>query len=389
MKVWTLTEADIDRIALGAGILGTGGGGNPYLGMLMTKAQLRAGRSINVIRPCDLAPDAHVLALGNIGAPTVSVEKMEQGDEGLRCLRAIEQYTGRKVDAVIADEIGGSNGLAPMITAAKLGLPVVDADGMGRAFPEVQMTTFFVHGQATQPAALADALGNIMLVTNATTPEMLEKLMRAGTVAMGCTAHMTTAPMDGQFVRNYGVPHTVSQSWELGDTVLAARAAKTDPVEALLARSGGTLLMRGKVTDIDRRIAAGFVRGSLTVTGLEAFSGRSAVIDIQNEYLIAREGDKVLAMVPDLICIVDSETGRPVTTEEQRYGLRISVIAIPASALLRSAIALKSLGPRAFGYDFDFVPLGAPTEAQPVAAYKETDLSDIRPPTPIHSGALS
>jgi DUF917 family protein len=389
MKTWTLTEADIDRIALGAGILGTGGGGNPYLGMLMTKAQLRAGRSINVIRPCDLAPGANVLALGNIGAPTVSVEKMEEGDEGVRCLRAIEQHIGRKIDAVIADEIGGSNGLAPMITAAKLGLPVVDADGMGRAFPEVQMTTFFIHGQATHPAALADASGNIMLVTSATTPEMLEKLMRTGTVAMGCTAHMTTAPMQGQFIRDYGVPHTVSQSWELGDTVLAARAAKTDPVKALLARSGGTLLMKGKVSDIGRRIAAGFVRGSLTITGLENDAGRSLVIDIQNEYLVAREGEKLLAMVPDLICIVDSETGRPITTEEQRYGLRVSVIAIPSPALLRSAIALRSVGPRAFGYDFDFVPLGAPTGAQPVAAYEETDPSGNHPLTPSHSGALS
>ncbi len=389
MKIWTLTETDIDRIALGAGILGTGGGGNPYLGMLMTKAQLKAGRAIKVIRPCDLAPDAHVLALGNIGAPTVSIEKMEEGDEGIRVLRAIEKHTGRKVDAVIADEIGGSNGLAPMITAAKLGLPVVDADGMGRAFPEVQMTTFFIHGQASQPAALADALGNIMLVTEATSPEMLEKLMRAGTVAMGCTAHMSTAPMDGAFIKSYGVPHSVSQAWELGDTVLAARAAKADPVGALLARSGGTLLMKGKVTDIGRHIAAGFVRGSLTVTGLEGFSGRSMTIGIQNEYLVAREGDDILAMVPDLICIVDTETGRPVTTEEQRYGLRVSVIAIPAPALLRSEIALKSVGPRAFGYDFDFVPLGAPTEAQPVAAYQETDTSGKRPLTPIHSGALS
>jgi DUF917 family protein len=370
MKYWTLTETDIDRIALGAGILGTGGGGNPYLGMLMVKAQLRDGKTVRLIRPCDLADDAFVLALGNIGAPTVGIEKMEEGDEGVRSLHALEQFTGRKVDAVIADEIGGSNGLAPMITAAKLGLPVIDADGMGRAFPEVQMTTFFIHGQASQPAVLADALGNVMIVTQATSPEMLEKLMRAGTVAMGCTAHMTTAPMSGDFIRRYGVPHTVSQAWTLGDTVINARAAKADPVEALIARAGGSLLMRGKVSDVGRRIAAGFVRGSLTLTGLEDFTGRQMVIDIQNEYLIATEGDRVLAMVPDLICIVDSETGRPITTEEQRYGLRVSVIAIPAPALLRSDIALRSVGPRAFGYDFDFVPhLGAPKDAQPVAAY--------------------
>jgi uncharacterized protein len=170
-------------------------------------------------------------------------------------------------------------------------------------------------------------------------------------------------------VRRYGVPHTVSQAWTLGDTVLAARAAKTDPVDALIARTGGSLLLRGKVSDVGRRIAAGFVRGSLTITGLETFSGRELRIDIQNEYLIATENGKVLAMVPDLICIVDSETGRPISTEEQRYGLRISVIAIPAPALLRSELALRSVGPRAFGYDFDFVPLGAPNDAPPVDAY--------------------
>ncbi len=253
MKYWTLTEADIDRIALGAGILGTGGGADRYLGMLMVKAQLREGMVVRVIRPCDLAPDAFMLALGNTGAPTVGIEKMEEGDEGVRSLHALEQYTGRKVDAVIADEIGGSNSLAPMITAVKLGLPVIDADGKGRAFPEVRMTTFFIHGQASQPAVLADALGNVMIVMQATSSEMLEKLMRAGTVAMGCTAPMTTAPMSGDFIRRYGVPHTVSQTWTLEDTVLDAHAAKTHPVEMPIARAGGTLLMRGKVSDVGRR----------------------------------------------------------------------------------------------------------------------------------------
>lgn len=371
MKVWDVTESDIDRIALGAGILGTGGGGNPYIGSLMAKAQLRAGRRIRVIRPVDLAPQAQVLSLGGIGAPTVGIEKMEAGDEGPRVLRAIEKASGCMIDAVIADEIGGSNGISPMTTAAKLDLPVVDADGMGRAFPEVQMTTFFIHGHASHPAALADSTGNLLVVTAATSPRMLEKLIRAATVAMGCTAHMAAAPMSGDFVRRFGVPHTISQAWRLGDTVLSARAAKADPVAAMLAQEGGALLMRGKVVDVSRKIEGGFVRGQLKLAGLEAFAGRSLEVDIQNEYLIAREGREVLAMVPDLICIVDTETGHPITTEQQRYGLRVSVVAIPAPALLRSELALASVGPRAFGYDHDFQPLGEPTEPQPVDAYAD------------------
>jgi uncharacterized protein len=386
MTYWTLTESDLDRIAIGVGILGTGGGGSPYQQMLMAKAMLRRGKRIRMIRPADLPPDAQIIGLGGIGAPTVGIEKMEEGGEGVRVLRAIEAHTGRKVDAVLGDEVGGGNGIYPMVTAAELDLPVVDADGMGRAFPEVQMTSFFVYGQASQPAALSDAEGNTLVITNAATPETLERIMRAATVAMGCTACMTTAPMTGDFVRRFGVVHTTSQAWTLGDAVLGARAAKQDPIAAVLREADGSLLMQGKVTDIERRISGGFVRGSLTVTGLDADAGRCIKVDIQNEYLVATEGDKRLVMVPDLICIVDAETGRPIGTEEQRYGLRVAVIAIPAPPLLRTPEALRVMGPRAFGYDFDFIPFGRSAEARAVAAYTRASGT---PSTPlIHSGEL-
>jgi DUF917 family protein len=348
--------------------------------MLIAKQMLREGRRIRMIRPRDLADDAQIIGLGGIGAPTVGIEKMEEGHEGVRVLKAIEAHTGCRVDAVLGDEVGGGNGIYPMITAARLDLPVVDADGMGRAFPEVQMTSFFAYGQATQPAALSDADGNTLIITRARTPEMLEKLMRTATVAMGCTACMTTAPMTGDFVRRYGIAHTTSQAWTLGDAVLRAREAKSDPIASILKQAGGTFLMKGKVTDISRRIAGGFVRGVLTVAGLDDDAGRTMTIDIQNEYLVATEGDRRLAMVPDLICIVDSETGRPIGTEEQRYGLRVAVLSLPAPAILRTEPALRLMGPRAFGYDFDFVPLGQSVEARPVAAYDT--------PQPVLTGAL-
>ena len=107
MTYWTLTESDIDRIAIGVGILGTGGGGSPYLQMLIAKQLLREGKRIRMIRPADLDPNAQIIGLGGIGAPTVSIEKMEEGFEGVRVLKAIEAHTGRKVDAVLGDEVGG------------------------------------------------------------------------------------------------------------------------------------------------------------------------------------------------------------------------------------------------------------------------------------------
>ena len=47
-------------------------------------------------------------------------------------------------------------------------------------------------------------------------------------------------------------------------------------------------------------------------------------------------------------------TGVPVTTEQVRYGLRVSVVILPANPLLKTPQALKVVGPRAFGFDVDY-----------------------------------
>ena len=52
----------------------------------------------------------------------------------------------QRVAALMAAEIGGGNGLLPITWAARLGLPLVDADGMGRAFPEVPQVTMHLAG---------------------------------------------------------------------------------------------------------------------------------------------------------------------------------------------------------------------------------------------------
>ena len=124
------------------------------------------------------------------------------------------------------------------------------------------------------------------------------------------------------------------------------------------------MLFTGKIVDVERRMAAGFARGAVRLDGLGDWRGRGLTIDFQNENLIARQtGDdgaveQILAVVPDLICIVNSETAAPVTTEVLRYGLRVTVLGIPAPPLLRTPAALAVVGPGAFGYPVTYVPLG-------------------------------
>ncbi len=61
-----------------------------------------------------------------------------------------------KATALFSPEIGGSNGIEPLVLAGQLDLPVVDADGMGRAFPELQMYTPAIYGLDPTPAVLVD-----------------------------------------------------------------------------------------------------------------------------------------------------------------------------------------------------------------------------------------
>ena len=73
MALWTVTEIDAEAIAIGAGILGTGGGGNPYLGKLRLQKLLRAGHTVAVIDIEDLPLDALIVEVGTMGARSCPV----------------------------------------------------------------------------------------------------------------------------------------------------------------------------------------------------------------------------------------------------------------------------------------------------------------------------
>ena len=343
-------DADLDAIEIGAAILGTGGGGNPYIGKLRCREELKKGRRIPVIPLAELPNDALVVSLGGIGAPVVGVEKIEEGEECLRALRALEKELGVKVDALISAEIGGANSMEPMLTAAQAGLPVVDGDGMGRAFPEMQMCTWSIYGHREAPAAMADEKGNIVIIRNTPDDVWLERIARSVVVAMGAAAGLATQPMRGDFVKRAAVPNTITQALNLGRAVLQAHETNADPVQTVIEQERGKLLMTAKIIDLQRHLKGGFAVGHMALEGFGDFLGDNGRIDLQNEFLVFWRNDLVEVCTPDLIVVLDSDTGLPITTEMLRYGQRIAVLGLPAHPLMRSAEALKVVGPTAFGY---------------------------------------
>jgi DUF917 family protein len=94
----------------------------------------------------------------------------------------------------------------------------------------------------------------------------------------------------------------------------------------------------------------------VTIEGIGDDRGRLVRVEIQNENLVVIEDGAVAVSVPDLITVVDSETGEAISTEMLRFGQRVSVLAWACDPLWRTERGIELTGPRAFGYDIDYVP---------------------------------
>ncbi|MFF1573652.1 DUF917 domain-containing protein [Leifsonia sp. NPDC058292] len=343
---WTLTPDLIPNLARGAAVLGTGGGGDPYIGGLLAQQALATHGPVTVVSLAELPEDAVVLTVAMMGAPTVMVEKLPSLDEVIAPVQALGTYLGRPVTHVACAEVGGVNSTIPVAAAAALGLPLVDADGMGRAFPELQMVLPTLYGVTASPLAFADEKGNVgvlQTVDNTWT----ERIARVAAVEMGCSIMISGFAMSGGTAREALVPDSLSTCLRIGSGIEQARAEKSDAVVRTVELLGGREFFAGKVVDVERGTTSGFARGRARIENVSS----TLTLSFQNEHLMAECDGDVLVTTPDLIIVLDHDSGEPITTEGLRYGQRVRVIAAPSDPRWHSADALAMVGPGYFGYD--------------------------------------
>lgn len=355
-KIKTITRADMPEIALGGAFLGTGGGGDPYIGRLMAEQAIDENGPVQVIDVDSLADDALIVPVAMMGAPTVMLEKLPRGDEAIAALRSLEAVLGRKADAIFCIEAGGLNSTIPIAVAASAGLPIVDGDGMGRAFPELQMVSMTMFEVHACPMAMADDKGNAM-VLNTVDNLSTEKFARVITVEMGGAGLIALYPMSGAEAKKAILRDSMSLIANIGRIITSEQAANRNPADRLATDLNGMRLFEGRVTDVDRRTEGGFARGQAKIEGLEAYQGRTLTLKFQNEFLLAEEDGKPAAITPDLICLLDLETGQPITTETMAYGYRVIVFGLPCDPKWRSDHGLELVGPKYFGYDIPYQPI--------------------------------
>lgn len=352
---------DMHDFVRGAAVLGTGGGGDPYIGRLMVQAAIRDYGHPRIIGLADLDDDAQVAFIAMLGAPTVLSEKAASGHDIELAIARLSERLGRRIDALMPAEIGGVNSTIPIVAAARLGLPLLNADGMGRAFPEIQMVTMNFQGVSACPFVVVDEHGNSTIVET-DTAKRAEEFVRAIAVQMGLSCMVSGYPMSGAEAKRATIPDTLTEALEIGRAIRQGRD-RGDAVGALAERLNassiygyGRELFDGKIVDLRRETTRGFAIGHCQI---EALADPETKLDLQfqNEFLVAIQNGAVRAIVPDLIIVVDRETAEPITVESLRYGQRVKVIAAAAPAALRTPQALQVIRPECFGLAHEYQPI--------------------------------
>ena len=332
------TPENTDAFLEGLAILGTGGGGAPSWGRHIMLHDFELGRKVEIVSPDDV-PDDAIVASGGIMGSVKELDKIDPKDlmrrwderfELVEAFRLQEKTIDKKIDYIVAFEMGGLNTPVMLTLGARMGIPVVDGDGLGRAAPETHMISFIGHGISLTPMPLVDADGNSVVVHHGVENTFADKLgrwvvTRGG--GMGANCHY---PMTGKQLKASVIPDTITKALKLGEVVLTARKAGGNQVEVAAAELGGRLICTGTIQNLQDKELEGFYFTTLTMDG-------GVEIVIKNEAMALFVDGKPITIFPDLICILDPDTGRGLMSADLRVGDRMAVIVTACHPRLRRA----------------------------------------------------
>ncbi|MCD6164129.1 MAG: DUF917 domain-containing protein [Candidatus Odinarchaeota archaeon] len=356
-----LEKDELESMLIGVGILGTGGGGDPDLfGKPLIEWDLSKGREYRIIDPAKIDDDAFVVSGGYAGSVTVyrsigdTLKKWEERYELLEALKIMESLFNKKVDYVVPFELGGVNTPVILSLAARAGIVTVDGDGLGRAAPETQMSSFLGHGISLTPMPFVDKEGNMLIVKHAVKSTYPDEIMRFALDLNGKMGANNHYPMTGKQLKESVVPNTISLSIKVGDAVRNAIETGSDVVDAFIDVSKGIELFRGTVKEMKGEDVRAHYLAKATIEGTGEYAGKTMEIIFKNEAMMARIDGQIVTVFPDLICMIDPKTGKGLMTVNIKPGMEMAVIGVPAHERLREClkteVGREAFSPARFGF---------------------------------------
>lgn len=365
------SREDVEDLVLGCTFYGTGGGGNPKLGLRLLLDDLARLGEIRISDPSDIRDDAWVCTpylMGSIAPRTDKAladmarlgltKRMGMADHiALLALMELQSYAGVEVEAFVPIELGGANTPVPIDLALSLGKKVVNGDYAGRAIPEIVQTTTYLADKPTHPTAYVDEWGNVSIIKTAVNYFLAEALGK--TISLAAHGHLAGAGllMRAKEMKEVLIPNTLSECLLAGQTIRRAAASKPDPAEAVAEAAKGWVLFRGKVSKKQWEDREGYMWGINTIEGQDQFQGHTFKIFFKNENHITWLDDKPHVTSPDIIEVIHRNSGEPITNTDVKEGDVVSVLGLRGRDPFRTPKGLEILGPKHFGYEISYVPI--------------------------------
>lgn len=342
-----LRRSDVRHLAVGAALLGAGGGGAPDV--FVTNLERRLGdREVRLFGPAELS-GAVTVPVGMVGGTTLLAEKLPGHGEFRRAVGAVCRWSGTQADCVMGIEIGGMNALTGLYAALDLDLPYLDADLMGRALPRMDQFTWAAAQLPVSPMALCQANGQTLIIDDSS-PEEVERAVRTFVAMLGGWAAAAAPPTEVEVAVGAANLGGVARALLLGraHSTLPPKPTRGEVEEAL----GGRVLGAGRIRHVDRRSqAAGFGRGGFAL--VDEADGSVVRVETENELLLAMTDGQVVATCPDILCVLQARTGTPLATEQLQVGDDVLLLVIPGPRWWMEPGRIDVVAPRAFGLDCD------------------------------------
>jgi len=367
-KIRTLTEQELTDMMVGASILCSRGSDTPGMIDQITKA-LHEGKVFKMISLEDLPDDwtgFTSFGIGGGGAWQDVIERYQK--QGFKpdpnaptAEQILSQYIGKTFQTTFEAETGGATAGA-LMTAARLGIPIIDGCPSGRCLPEVQMSTFNLnHGITRAPFAGVTRYGDVFIFPSIHDDFRTEDVTRSLAVASGGGVTIAANALPGKTLKQNLIPGFLSKCIQLGRAAREAVAAGQDPVQAVMRAGNGYLLFKGKVTRSDTKGERGFGWTDAYFQGTDEFTGSEYHIYNKNENMVAWKDGKLDAAAPDIINALDPKTGWATRGSQMIGGFvigdQLTIVGFPNDALLRTPQVIEGMGPRHFGFSDDYVPI--------------------------------
>lgn len=367
MKV--LSQQDLEDILAGAVIMGTGGGGEVDEGRAMFEDALAQGKDFKLVSLNDPPDDALFCTAYMLGAISpISAEEERQYDSLprisepaiLTAYKRFQDYLGQEFYGSVCCELGGSNTAAAFYAAAMSGHVMLDADPAGRAVPEITHSTYYLNGLPAAPIVMANEFGETIIAENVRDDARAEHIVRA----LACVSRNDIAAIDHALplrtLRGALIPGTISLAMEMGRVWREALSQGKDVAVAVAEGGQGFVAFRGTVKDSNWRTEDGFTLGEMDIDGSGEFDGHTYKIQVKNENMAGWFDGAIHATIPDMICLMDTQTGAAVTNPNYYDGQQVAVVILPSPAAFLTDKGLESFGPKYLQLDQPYRP------AQPV-----------------------